>query len=174
MGVLTFTFRLSSLRQWKSDIDYKLMRITKKMQDLTSYSATISGAQTFSDLLKVPGVEMNRMMQYWGTANGIAANHIQRNLEPMFNMYMAQTGNRQTPEQQMQTRAWIVESLREQARDRAVQIETKNLKVVEDKLKQEKDKLETLQKEIAAEIEAVQKARDESIKEMAPKYTANA
>ena len=52
-----------------------------------------------------------------------------------------------------------------------MQVETKNLKVEEERLAQEKEKLEALGKEIAAELQSAKEARDQGIKDMAPKYT---
>ena len=53
-----------------------------------------------------------------------------------------------------------------------MQIETKNLKIENDKLQQEKEKLDTLSQEIDAELEATRKARDTAIKDMAPRYVS--
>jgi hypothetical protein len=65
-------------------------------------------------------------------------------------------------------------SLYQQGRDRAMQVETRNLKYEEQRIAQEKEKLEALGKSVEAELQAAKQARDAGIKDMAPRYTFNA
>ena len=67
--------------------------------------------------------------------------------------------------------AFIMQQLYQQGRDKALQIETKLLKVDEEKLAQEKEKLETLAQSIEAELKSAKEARNKGIQDMAPKYT---
>jgi DNA-binding ferritin-like protein len=88
-------------------------------------------------------------------------------------MYMQQIGSSQSAEQQQQMNQYIMRQLYQQGRDLALQQETKNLKLEEDRLTQEKEKLETLGKEIEADLKSAKEARDKGIQDMAPKYTFN-
>ena len=174
MGVLTFSFLVHSLIQRKSDVEYRKTKITRKLADLTAYAATVgNGGVSIGDLLSLPGSQLGRAMQYLGYAHDSAMQYMQQNEAGFINFYMQQMGQGQTPEQQQQMQEWIRRSLYEQGRDRAMQVETKNLKIEEDKLKQEKEKLDVLAQEIQQELEAAQKGRDAAIKDMAPKYVAN-
>ena len=80
-------------------------------------------------------------------------------------------GQQQNAQQQQQMNQYIMRQLYQQGRDRALQVETRNLKLEEDRLVQEKEKLETLGKEVEAELKAAKEARDKGIQDMAPKYT---
>lgn len=173
MGVLTFSFLVHSLTQRKSDIEYKKMKITRRLADLTAYANVVgNGSVSIGDLLSMPGSQMGRAMQYLGFAHNSSLQYMQQNEQWFMNWYMQQMGQAQDPQQQMQMQEWIRRSLYEQGRDRAMQIEQRNLKIEEDKLKQEKEKLDTLAQEVEAELEAARKARDNSIKDMAPRYVA--
>ena len=69
---------------------------------------------------------------------------------------------------------WIMTKLYEQGREKAMQIETRNLKVEEDRLAQEKERLTAQGTAVEAELKAAREGRDAAIKDMAPKYTFNA
>ena len=173
MGVLTCMFRLHCLMQQQSDIQYRLMQLTKKLNDLTVYSGAVgNGSISIGDLLSMPGSQMGRAMRYLGYAHNSSLQYMQQNEQGFMNWYSAQLGQAQSPQQQQQMIEWIRRSLYEQGRDRAMQVEQRNIKIEEDKIRQEKTKLETLQEEIKNEIEAAKKGRDEGIKDMTPKYVA--
>jgi ATP-dependent Lon protease len=172
MGVLIFTARVHDLIFQKSNVEYRLTKLTKKLRDLQQYSAAISnGGVSIGDLLNAPGSMLGRTINYLGFAHNNALQYAQDNAPYMQSMYMRQTGNAQTAEQQQQMNEYIMRQLYKQGRDMALQYETKNLKLEEDKLTQEKEKLETLGKEIEADLKSAKEARDNSIKDMAPKYT---
>ena len=69
---------------------------------------------------------------------------------------------------------WIMIQLYQQGRDKAMQIETRNLKIEQDRLTQEKERLEALGQSVEAELKSAKEARDQAIKDMAPRYTFNA
>lgn len=172
MGILIFTARVHDLIHRKSDIEYRLSKLTRRLRDVQQYAATIAnGGVSIGDLLNSPSSMMGRTMNYLGFAHNSALQYMQQNAPYMQQMYMQQMGQQQTPQQQQQMNEYIMRQLYQQGRDRALQVEEKNLKMEEARLSQEKEKLETLGKEISAELQAAKEARDQGIKDMAPKYT---
>ena len=172
MGILIFTARVHDLIHQKSDVEYKLTKLTKRLRDLQQYTVTISnGGVSIGDLLSSPASMMGRTMNYLGFAHNSAIAYMNQNAPFMQQLYMQQMGQAQNAQQQQQMNEYIMRQLYAQGRDRAMQVETKNLKVEEERLAQEKEKLEALGKEIAAELQSAKEARDQGIKDMAPKYT---
>lgn len=172
MGVLTFTARVHDLIYQKSNVEYKLLKLTRKLRDLQQYSATISNRGiSIGELLSCPGTMMGRTMNYLAFAHNSALAYAQQQAPYMQQFYMQQMGQMQNPQQQQQMNEAILRSCYEQGRDRAMDIETRNLKLEEERLTQEKEQLETLGKEIEADLKSAKEGRDNAIKDMAPKYT---
>ena len=91
----------------------------------------------------------------------------------MMQMYGQQLmGQQQNPQQAQMMQNYIMRSLYTQGRERAAQIEEKNLHAEEARLGNEKAKQETLLAEISQELKAAKEARDKDIEMFAPKYTA--
>ncbi len=174
MAFLIFAARVHDLCRQKSDIQYKLNKISRKLQHLQEYAATIgNGKITISDLLSAPGAMLGRTMQYLGYAHNTALQYVQAN-SPMMAMMYQQYGMMQNPAQAAQMQNFIFNSLYAQGREKAKEQEEKNLKVEEGRIAQEKEKLQTQLAEVTEELKAAREARDQGIKDMAPKYTANA
>ena len=158
-----FTARVHYLIHQKLDIEYKLTKLTRKLQDLQSYASMVgNGGVSIGDLLNSPGSTMGRAMGYLAFAHNSSL------------QYMQQMGQGQTAQQQQMMQEYIMRSLYQQGRDRAMQVETRNLKYEEQRIAQEKEKLEALGKSVEAELQAAKQARDAGIKDMAPRYTFNA
>lgn len=176
MGFLMFTARVHDLMRQKSSIQYKLLKISRKLRDLQQYAAMVGNGQiSIGDLLSAPGSMMGRSMAYIGYANNMAMQYMQANVPMMQNMYQQQMGGAmQNPQQMQMMQNYIMRTLYVQGRELAKQEEEKNLKVEEGKLAQEQETLKTLYDEINAELQEAKKARDEEIKNSAPRYTANA
>lgn len=176
MGILVCTARLHDLCRRKNDIQYKLLKISKKLRDLQQYASMVgNGNISIGDLLSSPGSMMGRSMAYIGYAHNTALQYMQMNAPMMRMMYQQQMGGVvQNPQQIQMMENYIMRTLYIQGREQAAQEEAKNLKVEEGKMAQEKDTLETLLAEISEEIKAVKQARDEDVKAFAPRYTANA
>ncbi len=175
MGILMFTARVHFLIHQKLDIEHKLTKLTKKLQDLQSYASLVgNGGVSIGDLLNSPGSTMGRAMGYLAFAHNSSLQYMQQQAPYMTQFYMQQMGQGQTAQQQQQMQEYIMRSLYQQGRDRAMQVETRNLKVEEQRIAQEKEKLEALGKSVEAELQAARQARDAGIKDMAPKYTFNA
>lgn len=175
MGIFTFTARVHALMYQKSNIEYRLMKLTKKLQSLQQYSALIAnGGVSIGDLLSSPGVNMGRTMNYLAWAHNNSLMYMQQNAPQAIAWYQAQMGNSQSAQNNAQMQQWIMTQLYQQGRDRAMQIETRNMKIEEDKIAQEKERLEAQGKSVEAELKAAKEGRDKAIQDMAPKYTFNA
>ncbi len=175
MGIFTFTARVHALMYQKSNIEYRLTQLTKKLQSLQQYSALIAnGGVSIGDLLSSPGVNMGRMMNYLAWAHNNSLLYMQQNAPQAISWYQSQMGNSQNAANNQQMQRWIMLQLYQQGRDRAMQIETRNLKVEEDKIAQEKERLEAQGKSVEAELKSAREGRDQAIKDMAPRYTFNA
>ena len=172
-----FTARVHDLMHQKHDIQYKLAKITKRIRDLQQYASLVgNGSISIGELLSAPGTMMGRTMNYLNYAHNSSMAYMQQNAPFMMQMYSQQlaAAGQQNPQQQAMMQNYIMRSLYTQAREQAKQVEEKNLNAEEERLQQEKEKLQTLHDEVAAELKAAREGRDAEIKEMAPKYTANA
>ena len=176
MAFLMFQARLHDLLKQRSDIQYKLMKISRKLQHLQEYASIVGNGQiSIGDLLKCPGSMMNRALGYSMYANATAMQYMQANAPMMTMMYQQQyAGMMQNPAQAQQLQNYIMVSLWTQGRELVKQQEEKNLKVEEGKIAQEKDQLKTELDMINEEIKETKAARDQGVKDLAPKYTANA
>lgn len=175
MGILIFTARVHDLMYQKHEIEYKMTRITKQIRDLQQYSAIIgNGSISIGDMLRAPASMAGRTVNYLGYAHNSAMQYMQANAPMMQQMYAQQMQNMQNPQQATMMQNYIMRSLYAQGRDRAAQVEMRNLKELEERLAQEKEEQETLLAEVNEEIKAAKQARDQDIKDFAPKYTASA
>lgn len=174
MAFLIFSLRVHDLLRQKSNIQYKLTKISKKLRDLQEYAATVgNGSISIGDLLKCPGSMMGRAMGYLAFANANSMQYMQANA-PMMTMMYQQQGLMQNPQQAIMMQNYIMRSLYSQGRELMKQQEEKNLKVEEGKITQEKENLQTQLQEVTEELKSAKEARDQGIKDMAPKYVANA
>ncbi|MBD5403321.1 hypothetical protein HDR58_11075 [bacterium] len=149
-----------------------MTKLTRKIQDLQSYSAMVGkGSVSIGDLLSSPGSMMNRSMAYMAWAHNSSMQYMQQNAPLMQQMYGQQMAQ-QTAQQQQQMNNYIQRMLYQQGRDRAAQVEAKNLHAEEQKLMYEKEKLEALAKSVEQELKSAREARDKGIQDFAPKYTA--
>lgn len=173
MGILIFTARVHDLIYQKSNIEYRLTKLTKKLRDMQQYAATVgNGSVSIGDLLNSPGSMMGRTMNYLAFAHNSSMQYMQQNLPLMQQMYQQQMAQQQNPQQQQMMQNYMMKMLYMQGRDRAAQIETKNLNMEEQRIAQEKEKLETQLAEVNQELKSAKEARDQGIKDMAPKYVA--
>lgn len=173
MGILIFTARVHDLIYQKSNIEYRLTKLTKKLRDMQQYAATVgNGSVSIGDLLNSPGSMMGRTMNYLAFAHNSSMQYMQQNLPLMQQMYQQQMAQQQNPQQQQMMQNYMMKMLYMQGRDKAAQIEAKNLNMEEQRIAQEKEKLETQLAEVNQELKSAKEARDQGIKDMAPKYVA--
>ncbi len=174
MAFLIFAARVHDLLKQRSDIQYKLNKISRKLRHLQEYAATIgNGEVSIGDLLRCPGTMMGRAIGYLTIANATAMQYMNANAPMMNMMYQQQyaAAMQNNPQQAMMMQNYIMNSLYAQGRELAKQQEEKNLKVEESKISQEKESLQTQLQEVNDELKAAREARNEGIKDMAPKYT---
>jgi len=173
MAFLIFAARVHDLLKQKSDIQYKLNKISTKLRHLQEYAATIgNGSISIGDLLRCPGTMMGRAVGYLSYANASAMQYMQANAPMMTMMFQQQNaGMMQNPQQAAMMQNYIMRTLYSQGRELVKQQEEKNLKVEEGKIAAEKESLQTQLQEITEEIKAAKEARDQGIKDLAPKYT---
>lgn len=174
MGILIFTARVHDLIFQKSNIEYRLSKLTKKLRDVQQYAATVgNGSISIGDLLNSPSSMMGRTLNYMAFAHNSSLQYMQQNLPYMQQMWQQQMqGQQQNAQQAQQMQNYIMRTLYMQGRDRAAQIEARNLNMEEQRIAQEKERLETLLAEVSQELKSAKDARDQGIKDMAPKYTA--
>lgn len=173
MGILMFTARIHDLIYQKSDTESKLMKISRRIREMQRYSAIVQkGNITIGDLLKIPGSMMYRSMNYLAFSSSMAMQYMQQNAPYYQQMYAQQMGANQTPEQMQQMNNYIMRTLFTHGLDQAAQIETKNMNMQEEELKSEQDKLKTDLTQITDELKEAKNARNQEIKDFAPKYTA--
>ena len=173
MGILIFSARVSDLIHQKHQIEYKLARLTRQMRDMQQYSTLVgNGSVSIGDLLNSPSSMMGRTLNYLGFAHNSALQYMQANAPMMQQMYAQQMAGQQNPQQAAMMNNYIMRTLYAQGRDRAAQVEMRNLKEAEERLAQEKEQQETLLAEVSEELKAAKQARDQDIKDFAPKYTA--
>ncbi len=173
MGILIFSARVSDLIHQKHNIEYKLARLTRQMRDMQQYSTLVgNGSVSIGDLLNSPSSMMGRTLNYLGFAHNSALQYMQANAPMMQQMYAQQMAGQQNPQQAAMMNNYIMRTLYAQGRDRAAQVEMRNLKEAEERLAQEKEQQETLLAEVTEELKAAKQARDQDIKDFAPKYTA--
>ena len=172
MSILMFNARVHDLIYQKSNVQYRLQKITQKLMDLQQYSALIGNGEVRPEhLASLPGSMFGRAINYLSNANISAYNYMQQTAPAINSIWMQQQPTPPTQQQQQMMSAFIMQQLYQQGRDKALQIETKLLKVDEEKLAQEKEKLETLAQSIEAELKSAKEARNKGIQDMAPKYT---
>ncbi len=174
MGILIFTARVHDLIFQKSNLEYRLSKLTKKLRDVQQYAATVgNGSISIGDLLNSPSSMMGRTMNYLAFAHNSSLQYMQQNLPYMQQMWQQQMqGQQQNAQQAQQMQNYMMRTLYMQGRERAAQIEARNLNMEEQRIAQEKERLETLLAEISQELKSAKEARDQGIKDMAPKYTA--
>ena len=61
MSFLIFAYRKLDIMQRKSDLNYRLMNLTRKLEDLQQYAANIAdGSVSMSDMMNTPGSMFGR------------------------------------------------------------------------------------------------------------------
>ena len=175
MGSLVFSSLVHSLMHAKHSIEYKLLRLTKKLRDTQQYATMVgSGSISIGDILRSPGSMLGRTMNYLAYAHNSALQYMEQNAPYMQQMYAQQMAAQQNAQQMQMMNNYIRRSLYIQGRERAAEIETKNLHELEHRISEEKERLQTQLQEVEQELKSAREARDAGIKDMAPKYTASA
>ena len=177
-----YTMRKLMLTNRINTLNYKLMQISQKTQDLAAYAANISdGIITPEEAANSPASLFKRQSLYMTTTVQNAMNQANLATQTYMNQYNAMnqasggtvantidpTGTTSVPNQALLTNAYF-----KQAMDAAAKNEEKKIQVLEKELDQQRLSIETQLKAAQAELEQVEKAEDQGIKASAPKYLA--
>lgn len=170
MSLLIFSYRTHGLIAEKNRIDFRMMQLSKKLQDLQAYAAAIGdGAVTMNDLMTTPGTMAGRMSIFMQSSHQAAYASAMRNVGPMMAMNQGSMQNL-PPAIQQQYQTWMLKSLYEQERQRFGEKEKKLLDREETKIRQEMAELETQKQMVTEELNNTKEALKTEAKEAAPKY----
>ena len=94
MSLLIFAYRKLDIMQRKSDLNYRLMNLTRKLSDLQQYAANIGdGSVSMSDMMNTPGSMFGRQLMYMQYAHNTAlfgAQQQMQMMQPQIAMQMSQ------------------------------------------------------------------------------------
>ena len=146
MSLLIFAYRKLDIMQRKSDLNYRLMNLTRKLSDLQQYAANIGdGSVSMSDMMNTPGSMFGRQLMYMQYAHNAAlfgASQQMQMMQPQIAMQMQQM---QDPNMQAMYQNWIFKNLYDQQREQIGKQESKLLNEQEKQIQAEKAKIETQQ-----------------------------
>lgn len=173
MSLLIFAYRKLDIQTRKNDLNYRLMTLTRKLEDLQQYAANIAdGSISMSDMMNTPGSMFQRQamfMQYAHNGAIFGANQKFQMMQPQIAMQMQQI---QDPNMQAMYQQWIYKNLYDQERERMNKQETKLLNEQEKQIQNEKAKIETQIKLLDQEYNACKEGENKAIEQWKPEYTA--
>ena len=166
MGFFVFHAKVQSLIYEKSDIEWNMAQLTKRIKDVQNYADMLGKRKIQpSDLFSMPASMLGRTINYLNYAHNSSLAYMNQNA-PYFQQMMQQAG--QTDPRMIE---FMKKKLYEQGRDRALEIATKYLKQEEEALVAEKDKLSLRLEEVKKDMQESQTARKEGLDALMPKYT---
>ena len=173
MSLLIFAYRKLEINRQKSDLNYRLMQLTRKLTDLQQYAANIAdGSVSMSDMMNTPSSMFGRQlmyMQYAHNASLFGAQQKMGMMQPMIAMQMQQMPD---PNMQAMYQQWIFQNLYNQERERMGKQEEKLLNEQEKRIQAEKLKLETQLKLLDQELEACKQGEEKAVQNFKPEFTA--
>lgn len=175
MSLLIFAYRKIQIIRQKSDLNYRLMQLNQKLQDLQQYAANIAdGAISVSDMMNTPASMFGRTMMYMTYAHNGSLMNAQQQMQQMMALpqIQAQMQQMQDPNQKMMYQKWIFDNLYKQQREQFGKVEQKLLNEQEKAIQQEKAKLETQLKLLEAEFESTKQGEDKAAEQWKPEYVA--
>ena len=173
MSLLIFAYRKLEIMRQKSDLNYRLMELTRKLTDLQQYSANIvDGSISMSDMMNTPGTMFNRQMMYMQYAHNAALFGTQQKMMQMQPMIAMQMQQMPDPNMQNMYQRWIFNSLYDQERQKIGKQESKLLNEQEKQIQAEKAKLETQLKLLDQDYEACKQGEDKAAQQWKPEYVA--
>lgn len=172
MSLLIFTYRHQDIIARKSDLNFKLDGLRRKLMDLQSYAASIADGQvTLNDLASVPPSQFARMSIFMQSSSQAAYAGAQEKFAYMSQIPGAMP-QMETAELQKQYSEIMIKQLYDQGIEKFGEQEAKLLNVEDKKIQQQVTQMETKLKMLDAEEEKVTKAEDEAAKKSAPQYVA--
>lgn len=174
MALLIFAYRKMDIIRRQNDLEYRLLNITRKLQDLQQYASNISdGSISMNDMMNCPSSMFNRQMMFMSYSHNQSIMGAQQKfgmMQPMMQMQMQQMQN--NPQMQSMYQQWMYQNLYQQERERMAKVEAKNLNQQETSIAQEKAKIETQIKMLSQELESCKEAEKQGAQAWKPEYTA--
>ena len=128
MSLFIFAYRKLDINRQRSDLNYRLMEITRKLSDLQQYASNIGdGSVSMSDMMNTPSSMFGRQLMYMQYAHNGALFGAQQKmamLQPQLAMQMQQMQN---PQYQQMYQQWVFKNLYDQERERMGKQEQKLL-----------------------------------------------
>lgn len=172
MSLLIFAYRKLDIIHRRNDLNYRLMKLTRKLEDLQQYSANIAdGSISMSDMMNTPSSMFGRQMMFMMYSHNASIWGAQQNfgmMQPMLQMQMQQMD----PNSQAMYQQWVFQNLYKQQREMIGKQETKLLNEQEKEIQKEKAKIEAQLKMLDQEYESCKQGEDAAIKNMKPEYVA--
>lgn len=175
MSLLVFAYRKIQILRQKNDLNYCLMKLNQKLEDLQQYASNIAdGSVSMSDMMNTPASMFGRTMMYMTYSHNGALQNAQQQMQQMMMMpqVQAQMQQMQDPNQQMMYQNWIFDNLYKQQREQFGKVEQKLLNEQEKEIQQEKAKLETQLKMLEAEFDSTKQGEDKAASSWKPEYVA--
>lgn len=175
MSLLVFAYRKIQILRQKNDLNYRLMQLNQKLEDLQQYASNIAdGSVSMSDMMNTPASMFGRTMMYMTYSHNGALQNAQQQMQQMMMMpqVQAQMRQMQDPNQQMMYQNWIFDNLYKQQREQFGKVEQKLLNEQEKEIQQEKAKLETQLKMLEAEFDSTKQGEDKAASSWKPEYVA--
>lgn len=171
MSLLIFAYRKLDINRQRSDLNYRLMEITRKLSDLQQYASNIGdGSVSMSDMMNTPSSMFGRQLMYMQYAHNGALFGAQQKmamLQPQLAMQMQQMQN---PQYQQMYQQWVFKNLYDQERERMGKQEQKLLNEQEKQIQAEKQKIETQLKLLDQEYDACKQAEGKEAERWKPEY----
>lgn len=171
MSLLIFAYRKLDIIHRKNDLNYRLMNLTRKLNDMQQYASSIGdGSLSMQDMMQMPSSMFGRSMTYMTYAHNNALMGAQRNMSQMGPQMQMQMTQMQDPNAQAMYQNWIFKNLYQQEREKAGKIEAKLLNEQEKQITMEKEKIETQLKILEQEMESVKAGEKAGIQEWKVEY----
>ena len=171
MSLLIFAYRKLDINRQRSDLNYRLMEITRKLSDLQQYASNIGdGSVSMSDMMNTPSSMFGRQLMYMQYAHNAAlfgASQQMQMMQPQIAMQMQQMQN---PQYQQMYQQWVFKNLYDQERERMGKQEQKLLNEQEKQIQAEKQKIETQLKLLDQEYDACKQAESKEAERWKPEY----
>ncbi len=173
MSLLIFAYRKLEINRQKSDLNFRLMQLTRKLSDLQQYAANIAdGSVSMSDMMNTPSSMFGRQLMYMQYAHNGALFGAQQKMGMMAPILSMQMQQMPDPNMQAMYQQWIFRNLYNQERERMGKQEEKLLNEQEKRIQAEKLKLETQLKLLDQELEACKQGEEKAVQNFKPEFTA--
>lgn len=168
MAFLVLFARKMSLKNQVSDLNYKLMQKEQELQDLQSYTAAIAdGEVSLNDLSTTPATMFGNLTNYMTTSHNYAMTTAQQQFGALSGQ-MGQVSTDATAQQQYQN--LLFKNLYDTQKQQVLKAEQAKLHTKEKAMENEKLKIEQQLKLAEAELQTLDQAIDNGIKDAVPQY----